>query len=274
MKQVIESTQNLSIMHNRIVSREEWILQRKELLKKEKELTRLGDQLSRERRELPWVKVEKPYVFEGPDGKQTLSDLFQGRSQLIVYHFMLAPGWGEGCVGCSFVADHVDAARIHFENKDLSFVAVSRATIGEIEAFKARMGWSFKWVSSYGSDFNFDYHVSFTEEEIKKGKGYYNFDIVDVHEEERPGASIFIKNENGDIFHTYSTYERGLEKLLSTYSFLDWTPKGRNEPQDGSGLTSWVRHHDRYNNSGYVDSNGRYHSLDGDSCCGSKMDPK
>ncbi|HYG40448.1 MAG TPA: thioredoxin family protein [Cytophagales bacterium] len=272
MEKIIESTQNPATNHNRIVSKEEWILERKEFLKKEKELTRLGDKLSQERRKLPWVKVEKPYVFEGPDGKNTLSDLFQGRSQLIVQHFMFAPGWKEGCVGCSFGADHVDAARMHFENKDVSFVAVSRAPIAEIESFKTRMGWRFKWVSSYGSDFNYDYHVSFTEEEIKKGKGYFNFDLVDVHEEEAPGVSVFIKDETGNVFHTYSTYGRGDEKTISAYMFLDLTPKGRNETGPNGNLTDWVRHHDKYNHSGYVDSTGRYQSLEEDSCCGSKKE--
>ena len=229
----------------KVVSHAEWIAARKEFLKKEKEFSRLRDELSRERRELPWEKVEKKYVFEGPKGKETLADLFGGRSQLIVYHFMLGPGWKEGCPGCSFVSESIDGAVVHAAQRDVTLLAVSRATLPEIEAFKRRMGWQFKWVSSFGSDFNFDYHVSFTKDEVAKGEGYYNYAISKSIGEERPGASVFYKNESDEIFHTYSTYERGLDTLIAAYNYIDLTPKGRDE----AGLSfpmAWLRHHDRY----------------------------
>src|SRR5258705_3323848 len=197
-----------------IVSPEEWFVARKELLKKEKELTRLSDELSRQRRQLPWVKVEKSYRFEGPAGMETIADLFDGRSQLIVYHFMVAPWWAAGCPGCSFVSDHIDGANLHLAPHDVSVVAVSRAPLAEFEAFKKRMGWRFKWVSSSRNDFNYDYHVSFTKEEMAKRKVSYNYDTVEFGTEEGPGASVFYKNAGGDVFHTYSTYGRGLDILL------------------------------------------------------------
>ncbi len=192
--------------NEKVVSQADWRAARKELLKKEKEFTRLRDQLSRQRRELPWEAVGKQYVFDGPRGKQTLSDLFGGKSQLIVYHFMFGPGWKEGCPSCSFLADTFDGAAVHLPQRDVSFVAVSRATLPEIEAFKKRMGWRFHWVSSSGSDFNFDYHVSFSKDDKAKGKVYYNYDMTDFPSEEAPGASVFYKNASGEIFHTYSTY--------------------------------------------------------------------
>ena len=229
----------------KVVSHAEWVETRKEFLTNEKEFTRLRDELSRQRRELPWEKVEKKYVFEGPKGKETLADLFGGRSQLIVYHFMLGPGWKEGCPGCSFVSESIDGAVVHVAQRDVTLLAVSRATLPEIEAFKKRMGWRFKWVSSFGNDFNFDYHVSFTKDEVAKGEGYYNYDVSKSIGEERPGASVFYKNETGEIFHTYSTYERGLDMLIAAYNYIDLTPKGRAE----SGLShpmDWLRHHDRY----------------------------
>jgi predicted dithiol-disulfide oxidoreductase (DUF899 family) len=238
--------------HN-IVSREDWLVARKALLAKEKALTKARDALSRERRELPWVKVEKAYVFEGPDGKETLGDLFAGRSQLVVDHFMLGPGWKEGCVGCSFGADHVDGSLVHLEHHDVSMVAVSRAPLPEIQAFQKRMGWRFKWVSSFGSDFNYDYHVSFRPEQIAKGKVYYNYELSDAQIDELPGTSVFCRDESGDIFHTYSTYARGSEVLLGTYHLLDLTPKGRNETGPRHNLTDWVRHHDRYEDRGTAD---------------------
>src|SRR5688572_28000904 len=197
--------------HNQIVSRDEWLAARQQHLIREKELTRLSDQLSAERRELPWVKVEKSYVFDGPEGKETFAALFEGRSQLIVQHFMLGPGWKEGCFGCSFGADHNDGALVHLEHHDVTFVAISRAPFPEIEAYKKRMAWRFKWVSSYGSDFNYDYHVSFTPEQIAQGKVYYNYAMRDSQGEELAGTSVFYKDENGDIFHTYSAYGRGDE---------------------------------------------------------------
>jgi predicted dithiol-disulfide oxidoreductase (DUF899 family) len=233
--------------HNLIVTRDEWLVARKALLAKEKELTGLRDQLSAERRTLPWVKVEKNYVFDGPKGKETLADLFDGRSQLIVNHFMLGPGWKEGCVGCSFGADHIDGALVHLEHHDVTYVAISRAPLPEIEAYKKRMGWRFKWVSSYGGDFNSDYHVSFTKDDLAKGQTYYNYHVREPQSEgEASGTSVFTKDETGNVFHTYSCYARGDELLLSTYVLLDLTPKGRNETGPNHNLTDWVRRHDRY----------------------------
>lgn len=229
-----------------VVSREAWLAARKAFLTKEKELTRLRDRLAAERRALPWVKVDKRYIFDGPDGEVTLGELFVGRSQLVVQHFMLGPGWSEGCVGCSFTADHVDGARLHLEHHDVSFAAVSRAPLAEITAFKGRMGWRFPWVSSFRSDFNYDYRVSFTPEEIESGQIDYNYAPRDWKTEELAGTSVFFKNEAGDIFHTYSTYGRGDETLIGAYNYLDMTPKGRNETGPNRDLTDWVRHHDRY----------------------------
>jgi predicted dithiol-disulfide oxidoreductase (DUF899 family) len=239
---------NPQILENPIVSREEWLKSRKELLKKEKEFLRISDQLTAETRRLPWVKVDKQYIFDGPDGKASLAELFEGRSQLVVFHFMLGPGWGEGCVGCSFGADHIDGIVVHLEHHDVKFLAVSRAPLPEIEAFKKRMGWHFKWVSSYGNDFNYDYHVSFTKDEMAKGKAFFNYDIRDVQSDEMNGTSMFYKNEAGEIFHTYSVYARGSEMLGGVYGYLDRLPKGRNETGPNYNLTDWVRHHDRYEN--------------------------
>ena len=233
------------MQHNRIVSRDEWLAARKQHLKKEKELTRLRDRLSAERRALPWVKVEKNYVFDAPEGKKTLADLFDGRSQLIVQHFMFGPGWEEGCVGCSFGADHVDGARLHFEHRDVTFAAVSRAPLPQLAAFKKRMGWRFTWVSSFGSDFNYDFHVSFTKDDEAKGKAFYNFELRDFESEEMSGISVFYRDGNGDIFHTYSTYARGDELLSSAYMYLDLVPKGRDEA-DLPYPSAWWRHHDKY----------------------------
>jgi predicted dithiol-disulfide oxidoreductase (DUF899 family) len=244
-------------MQHRIVSRDEWLTARKAHLAKEKELTRLRDQLSAERRELPWVKVEKPYVFEGPEGKLTLADLFDGRSQLIVKHFMFGPDWEEGCVGCSFEVDHVGGALMHLEHHDVSYALVSRAPLAKIEAFKKRMGWRVKWVSSYGNDFNYDFHVSFKPEEVERGKVYYNYEMRKFQSDEMSGRSVFYKDPAGDIFHTYSSFARGGELFLGTYSYLDITPKGRDETVNGN-LTDWVRHHDKYGDGGVVDPTGRY----------------
>ena len=239
---------------HKTVTREEWLEARRALLAKEKELLHAKDALRRETRALPWVKVDKAYVFEGADGKETLADLFAGRSQLIVKHFMLGPGWTEGCVGCSFGADQIESSVVHLVNHDVMFVAVSRAPYPEIAAFHKRMGWKFKWVSSNGSNFNFDYHVSFTEEDRKRGKVFYNFETMDWASDELPGYSVFCKDEAGDIFHTYSTFARGTELMGGVYGFLDVTPRGRNEPPGGN-LTAWVRHHDKYEGKA------------GDSCC-------
>ncbi len=256
-------------MQHRIVSSDDWLAARKRLLVKEKELTRLRDQLTAERRVLPWVKVEKPYVFDGPDGKETLADLFGGRSQLIVKHFMLGPGWSEGCVGCSFELDHVDGILVHLEHRDVGYVAVSRAPLAEIEAFKKRMGWRIKWVSSCATDFNYDFHVSFRPDEIAKGEAYYNYEMRNVGIEELSGRSVFYKDANGDVFHTYSSYGRGGEDLLGTYRFLDLVPKGRNETGPNHNLTDWVRHHDRYGDAGIVAATGRWVPEASEPCCAS-----
>jgi len=229
----------------RIVSRDEWLAARKQFLSKEKELTRLRDRLSAERRELPWVKVDKPYAFDGPKGKETLVDLFDGRSQLVVYHFMFGPGWEQGCPSCSWAADNIDGNVVHLNARDVTLVVVSRAPLGQIEAFKKRMGWRFKWVSSYGNDFNYDYHVSFTKEEMAKGDVYYNFGPNGFPSEEAPGVSVFCKDAAGGVFHTYSSYARGGEPLLGGYYFLDLVPKGRDEAALPFTM-AWVRHHDRY----------------------------
>jgi predicted dithiol-disulfide oxidoreductase (DUF899 family) len=230
---------------HKIVSPDEWVSQRKALLAKEKELTRLRDKLNAERRDLPWVKVEKTYVFDTPEGKKTLADLFAGRSQLLAYHFMLGPGWEEGCPSCSYLADHFDGSAIHLAHRDVAFVAVSRAPLPEIEAFKTRMGWRFKWVSSSGSDFNFDYHVSFTPEQIAEGKAYYNYDVRPNTVSEQVGISVFYRSERSEVFHTYSCYSRGVDMLNGAYHYLDLAPKGRDE--DGLEFTmEWVRRHDQY----------------------------
>ena len=234
----------------RIVSRDEWLAARKRLLVKEKELTRSRDRLSAERRGLPWVKVEKEYVFDTPDGRKTLAELFDGRSQLIVQHFMFGPDWDEGCVGCSFAADHVDAAYVHLRHHDVTCVAVSRAPLAKLEAYRKRMGWRFGWASSHGSDFNYDYHVSFTEDDLAKGEVYYNYEMTDEGFDELPGASVFCKDANGDVFHTYSSYGRGGEEVLGAYMLLDLTPNGRNETGPNYNLMDWVRRHDEYEDAG------------------------
>jgi predicted dithiol-disulfide oxidoreductase (DUF899 family) len=236
-------------MQNQVVSRDEWLAARKELLRKEKEFTRLRDQLSAERRALPWVKVEKTYVFDGADGKVTLADLFDGRSQLVVKHFMFGPDWSEGCVGCSFELDHTEGALQHLEHHDVSYVVVSRAPLAKTESFRRRMGWRVRWVSSYGNDFNFDFHVSFTPEEITAGKATYNYREGAQVIDEMSGRSVFYKDASGQVFHTYSSFARGGEMFLGSYAFLDITPKGRDETINGN-LTDWVRHHDRYDDTG------------------------
>jgi predicted dithiol-disulfide oxidoreductase (DUF899 family) len=231
-------------MQHTTVSQNEWLAARKALLVKEKEFTRARDALSEARRALPWVKVEKNYVFEGPVGTETLADLFGGKSQLIVYHFMLGPGWVQGCPSCSFLADHFDGAAIHLAQRDVTLVVVSRAPLAEIQAYQKRMGWKFKWVSSYGTDFNHDFHVSFTPEEKASGKVNYNYMMTEFPSEEAPGLSAFIKDD-GVVFHTYSSYGRGLDILIGAYNFLDFAPKGRDEV--GLPYTmAWVRRHDEY----------------------------
>lgn len=232
-------------LHHPIVTRDRWVAERKALLAREKEMSRLSDQLARDRQKLPWVLVDKPYVFDTPTGKRTLADLFEGRRQLIVQHFMLAPGWEEGCVGCSFMADHVDGALPHLAARDLSFVAVSRAPLAEIERFRSRMGWQFPWVSSNGCEFNFDFHVSFTEEERQRGEVFYNYGMTAFPHEEAPGVSAFYRDERGQVFHTYSTYGRGVELMMGAYDLIDIAPKGRDEAGLSHGM-DWIRHHDRY----------------------------
>ncbi len=235
------------VKEHKVVSEKQWLAARKALLVKEKKFSRLRDQLNQQRRNLPWMKVEKEYVFDGPDGKETLSELFNGKSQLIAYHFMFGPGWKEGCPHCSFWADHYDSVNIHLGQRDTTLVVISRAPWKEIEPFKKRMGWKFKWVSSFKNDFNFDYHVSFTPEEIKSGTLFYNYGKLEMDIDEREGVSAFYKDTNGDVFHTYSSYARGIDMLNTTYHFLDLTAKGRDEnpdrPQD------WVRYHDKYQDS-------------------------
>ena len=226
-----------------IVSKQEWLKARKSFLKKEKEFTRLRDQLSAERQALPWVKIENDYVFDGPEGKQNLSDLFNGKSQLIIYHFMLGPDWDEGCPSCSFWADNFNGIDIHLAHRDISFLCVSRANIKQIEAYKNRMGWDFKWVSSLNNTFNYDYSVSFTAEEKEVNEITYNYLKQPYFIDELAGTSVFIKDEQANIFHTYSTYSRGLDILNGAYNYMDLTPKGRDE---GDGIMHLLRRHDQY----------------------------
>ena len=231
-------------MNREVVSEAEWLVARKDLLTREKEFNHQRDALSRARRSLPWVKIDKEYVFDGPDGKETLADLFEGRRQLIVYHFMFGPDWEEGCKSCSLLADHFDGANWHLPQRDVTFVAISRAPLPKLDAYKKRMGWRFKWLSSQGNDFNFDYHVSFTKEEEKKNEVYYNYTNGEFISDELPGLSVFYQDEDGNVFHTYSAYARGLDILVGTYNFLDLVPKGRDENPDST--MDWVRRHDQY----------------------------
>ena len=241
---------------HKVVSRQEWLKARKAHLKNEKALTRLRDLVTAERRTLPWVKMEKDYVFDTPDGKKKLADLFGNNSQLMVYHFMWRWDLRQGCVSCSFLADHFDGANIHLANHDVSFVAISRGKLADLQAYKKRLGWKFPLISSYGSDFNFDFGVSFTEEQLT-GKVNYNYETIDGKDafNELPGASVFYKDEKGQVFHTYSSYARGLDPLLTAYNFLDLTPKGRNEDQ----IMEWVKRNDEYGAEKIV------------SCCGSEQ---
>ena len=232
-------------MQHTVVSSEEWIAARKRLLEREKEFTRLRDELTAERLALPWERVAKTYVFDGPEGKETLEELFAGRSQLIVTHFMFGPDWEQGCVGCSFGMDHLDPIIDHLAQKDVTCVAVSRAPWAKIAPFKQRMGWRIKWVSSAGNDFNYDFHVSFTPAEVARGEAYYNYAVRAIGSDELSGRSVFYRNDAGEIFHTYSSFGRGGEDILSTYRYLDVVPKGRDEGAGGN-LSQWVRHHDRY----------------------------
>ena len=228
----------------KIVSRDAWIEARKAHLAREKEFTQLRDRLSQERRELPWVKVEKAYSFDGPNGQESLADLFEGRSQLIVQHFMYGPEWEEGCPSCSFWADSYDGFVVHLAHRDVTMVSVSRAPLAKLDAYKQRMGWSFKWVSSLGCDFNQDFNVSFTPEELE-GEVYYNYGMQKFPADEAPGASVFCKNDSGEVFHTYSCFGRGLDILNGAYNYLDLVPKGRDEA-DLSYSMAWLRRHDSY----------------------------
>lgn len=223
----------------------DWVEARKALLAKEKDFTCLRDSLTRERLALPWERVDKHYVFDGPDGRESLVELFDGRSQLIVYHFMYGPGWEEGCKSCSLLADHFDPAVVHLAQRDVTLIAVSRAPLAEFEPFHHRMGWRFRWVSSHGNDFNRDFHVSFSEEELEQGTAWYNYKHQKFPSTEAPGASVFYRNERGEVFHTYSVYQRGLDMFITAYHWLDTVPKGRDE--DGLSYTmEWVRLHDAY----------------------------
>jgi predicted dithiol-disulfide oxidoreductase (DUF899 family) len=251
------------MQQNQVVSPEEWLAARRQLLVKEKELTRLRDQLTSERLRLPWLRVEKEYVFDGPAGKLTLSDLFQGRSQLYIKHFMMGPGAQHQCVGCSLEVDHMEGLLPHLENHDVSYAVVARAPIEEIEIVRKRMDWKFLWVSSFSNDFSYDFHVSFKPKEVRVGQALYNFqtapewtaDIQDLS-----GRSIFYKNERAEIFHTYSSYARGGEEVLGIYGVLDSTPKGRNETGPYHTLADWARPHNRYGKGDEVEVNGRYHA--------------
>jgi predicted dithiol-disulfide oxidoreductase (DUF899 family) len=242
---VTSGISQVSTENHRVVTRDEWVAERKALLAHEKELTRLCDQIARERRALPWVRIDKNYVFDAPEGRRTLAELFEGRRQLLVQHFMLAPGWEQGCPSCSFMADHSDGMNVHLAHRDVTLVAISRAPLAEIERFRQRMGWRFKWVSAHGSDFNYEFGVSFTPEEVANGKLDYNYGTWPFAGQEWPGISVFYKDEAGQIFHTYSTYGRGVEVMMGTYNMLDLTPKGRDE-RDVDNKMEWVRHHDRY----------------------------
>jgi predicted dithiol-disulfide oxidoreductase (DUF899 family) len=228
-------------MDHEVVSQESWFKAQKEFSHREEELTKKIAELSAQRRKLPWLKVTKNYTFDGPEGKQTLSDLFQGRRQLVMQHFMFSPEWKEGCPGCSVQADTVDGARYHFEPKGVSFVAVSRAPLEKIQAFRERMGWRFNWVSSENSDFNFDFNVSFTPEEMAKNEAFYNYEKRKVSVADLPALSVFIKDESGDIYRTYTNYAVG-DDLLLVYQYLDLTPIGRNE----KSYFDWIKHHDKY----------------------------
>ncbi len=243
------NSEEIKMIYPRIVTRSEWLVARKELLTKEKEFTRQRDLLSAERKRLPFVKIEKEYVFEGPEGRRNLRDLFEGRRQLIIYHFMFDPDWNEGCKSCSYVADNFQGAIVHLPARDTSFAAISRAPLSKIVSFKSRMGWTFPWLSSFGSDFNYDFHVTLDE---AAGSVEYNYENTALLKQageipdskgELPGLSVFFRNDES-IFHTYSTYQRGLDLLLNTYNYLDLTPLGRQESK--KTIMSWVRHHDKY----------------------------
>lgn len=228
---------------HKVVSEKQWIAASKALLAKEKKFTRLRDQLSQQRRNLPWVKVDKEYVFDGPKGRQTLAELFDGKKQLVVYHFMFGPDWKEGCSHCSFWADNFNGIVVHLKHRDTTLVAISRAPLKKIQVFKKRMGWSFQWLSSFNTDFNYDFHTSARPEELAAGKVNYNFRDIEPFSDELHAISTFYKDKKGDVYHTYSTYARGVDMLNTAYHYLDLTALGRDEVHSDS---SWVRHHDKY----------------------------
>lgn len=241
----MNTTAEANTANHSVVSPDQWLTARQTLLAREKELTHLRDQIARERRALPWVRVEKDYVFEGLEGRRTLAELFEGRRQLLVQHFMLGPDWEQGCPSCSFMADHTEGMLPHLAQRDVTMVAISRAPLAEIQRFRQRMGWQFKWVSSNANDFNFDFGVSFTPEQKTKNKVTYNYGTRPYGSDELPGISAFYQDDAGDVFHTYSTYGRGVEVMMGTYNLLDLAPKGRDE-RDVPNKMEWVRHHDRY----------------------------
>lgn len=234
-----------ALTHHFVVSRAQWLAERKALLQREKELNHLRDRLARERRALPWMRIAKDYVFDTLEGRRSLAELFDDRSQLLVQHFMFAPGWQQGCPSCSFMADHIDGARAHLQQRDVTLIVISRAPLADIERFRRRMGWQFKWVSSHGNDFNRDFGVTFAPEDRVEGKVFYNYDFQPFPQDEAPGISVFYRDRAGTVFHTYSTYGRGVELMMGTYDFLDLTPKGRDEDRLDHPM-AWVRHHDRY----------------------------
>jgi predicted dithiol-disulfide oxidoreductase (DUF899 family) len=241
----ITATAVAGLKNHSVVSPEQWLVERRALLAREKELMRLSDQIARERRALPWERIEKSYVFDTAAGPRSLADLFEGRRQLLVQHFMLGPGWEQGCPSCSFMADHSDGMNVHLAQRDVTLVAVSRAPLAEIERFRRRMGWRFNWVSAHGNTFNYDFHVSFTPKELAEGEVDYNYARRSFPAGEAPGVSAFYKDDAGDVFHTYSTYGRGVEVMMGTYHMLDLMPNGRGE-RDVPHKMEWVRHHDRY----------------------------
>ena len=239
----------------RVATREAWLAERLALLAREKELTRAQDELARQRRQLPWVRVDKRYVFDTPDGPRALGELFDGRRQLLVQHFMLAPDWDEGCKSCSFMADHHEGMLPHLAQRDVTLLVVSRAPLARIEAFRRRMGWRFRWVSSHGSDFNHDFGVSFTPEQRAQGVVPYNYQLQAFPQEEAPGISVFVRDDAGTVFHSYSRYGRGVEAMMGTYALLDLVPRGRDEDALSYGM-EWVRHHDRYEAAAPVAASG------------------
>jgi predicted dithiol-disulfide oxidoreductase (DUF899 family) len=237
------ATQVSPIQKHRVVSHEQWVTERVAFMAKEKEFTRLRDELSRERRELPWEKVTKAYVFDGPRGRESLADLFGGRSQLVVYHLMFSPEWEEACKSCSFWADNFNGTDIHLAHRDITFLAISRAPYPKLDAYRRRMGWSFEWVSSGGSAFNYDFQASHDPKAARNGTAYYNYGTVVKVGEEMPGVSVFYKDGRGEVYHTYSTYSRGIDLLNGAYNYIDLTPRGRDE---GGQIMSWLRRHDQY----------------------------